>query len=118
MRFLADENISSAVIERLEALGHEVLSIGRIAPGSVDRDVLALAQREACILVTEDRDFGEMVVRQQLTVSGILLLELDRLSNEAEAQRVVDVVTANVDKLSRQLLVLEPSRIRMRPLKT
>ncbi|MGE0009062.1 MAG: hypothetical protein AB7S92_26230 [Parvibaculaceae bacterium] len=42
--------------------------------------------------MTEDRDFGELVVRQRLEVQGVVLLELDRLSNEAEAERVARVV--------------------------
>ena len=51
------------------------------------------------ILVTEDRDFGELVVRQRLGVDGVLLLELDRLSNAAETDRVVKESVATLKKL-------------------
>jgi predicted nuclease of predicted toxin-antitoxin system len=84
MRFLADENVSRLVIERLRAAGFDVISIGETKSGAPDRDVLDAADVEGCILITEDRDFGELVIRQRLKVRGVLLLELDRLSNAAE----------------------------------
>jgi uncharacterized protein DUF5615 len=67
-------------------------------------------------LITEDRDFGELVIRQRLGVRGIVLLELDRLSNLAEADLVATVVSANAEKLPGNLLVIEPARVRVRPL--
>jgi len=84
MRFLADENVARLVIERLRAGGFEVISVTETRSGAPDRDVLDAADAEDCILITEDRDFGELVVRQRLGVRGMILLELDRLSNAAE----------------------------------
>lgn len=116
MRFLADENVSRFVIERLRAAGFEVTWIGMSAAGASDADVLAIASREGLVLITEDRDFGEMVVRQGFAVHGLVLLELDRLSNAAEADFVTAIVSAHADKLSGNLLVIEPGRVRIRPL--
>lgn len=83
MRFLADENVSRVAIDRLRAEGLEVASITEILSGAPDNRVLETADVEGRILITEDRDFGELVVRQRMTVRGIILLELDRLSNLA-----------------------------------
>lgn len=85
MRFLADENVSRHVVERLRAAGFDVAAIGPMNPGALDSDVLATARRDGRVLITEDRDFGELVVRQRLEVQGVVLLELDRLSTVAEA---------------------------------
>ena len=49
--------------------------------------------------IAEDRDFGELVIRQQLKVGGMILLELDRLSNEMEADAVWQAVSAHGSKL-------------------
>jgi hypothetical protein len=57
-----------------------------------------------------------LIIRQRLEVPGIVLLELDRLSNEAEADLAVAVISANADKLAGNLLVIEPTRVRVRPL--
>jgi Domain of unknown function (DUF5615) len=70
----------------------------------------------ACVLITEDRDFGELVIRQRLGVRGMILLELDRLSNAAEADAVAQVVSTHADKLLGNLIVIEPGRTRVRPL--
>jgi predicted nuclease of predicted toxin-antitoxin system len=116
IRFLADENVSRLVVARLRAAGLDVTAIGETISGASDDDVLATASREGRILITEDRDFGELVVRQRLGVHGVVLLELDRLSNVAEAELVTTVVSRNADKLSGNLLVIEPGRVRVRPL--
>jgi predicted nuclease of predicted toxin-antitoxin system len=116
MRFLADENVSRRIIERLRAGGFDVISIGETRSGAPDRDVLEAANAEGCILITEDRDFGELVIRQRLGVRGIILLELDHLSNVAEADLVAEIVSIHADKLLGNLLVVEPGRIRVRPL--
>jgi predicted nuclease of predicted toxin-antitoxin system len=72
MRFLADENVSRLVIERLQASGFDVTSIGETRSGASDKDVLEAADVEGCILITEDRDFGELVIRQRLGVRGMI----------------------------------------------
>jgi len=116
MRFIADENVSGLVIERLRGRGFDVVSIGETRSAATDRDVLETANAEGCVLITEDRDFGELVIRQRLDVRGMILLELDRLSNAAEADVVVEVASLHGDKLLGNLVVIEPSRIRVRPL--
>jgi predicted nuclease of predicted toxin-antitoxin system len=116
MRFLADENVSRLVIERLRATGLDVISISETKPGIPDTEVLEAADAESCILITEDRDFGELVIRQRLTVRGIILLELDRFSNSTEADLVAEVVSTHADKLLGNMVVIEPGRIRVRPL--
>jgi predicted nuclease of predicted toxin-antitoxin system len=116
MRFLADENVSRLVIERLRADGFEVISMSETRSGASDKDVLQAADAEGCILITEDRDFGELIIRQRLGVRGMILLELDRLSNVAEVDAVAEVVSNHADKLVGSLVVIEPGRIRVRPL--
>lgn len=116
MRFLADENVSHRVIARLRADGFEVVSIDETRSGASDKVVLETANVEGCILITEDRDFGELVIRQRLGVRGLILLELDRLSNAAEADAVAAFVSTHADKISGNLVVIEPGRIRLRPL--
>ena len=119
MRFLADENVSRLVIDGRRNDGFDVTSIGEMDSGAAAAAVLAAAANEDRVLVTEDRDFGEIVVRQQLRVRGVVLLELDRLSNAAEADRAAAAICADVDKLARNLIVIEASlgicRVERRP---
>jgi predicted nuclease of predicted toxin-antitoxin system len=71
MLFLADENVSRLVIERLRAPGFDVASVRETMPGASDKDVLDEAASDDRVLVTEDRDFGEPVIRQRLKARGV-----------------------------------------------
>lgn len=116
IRLLADENVSRLVVERLRAAGFDVASVRETRPGASDKDVLGVTDSGDRVLITEDRDFGELVIRQRLKVRGIILLELDRLPSAAEAERVAEVVRIHASKLTGNLLVVEPARVRVRPL--
>jgi predicted nuclease of predicted toxin-antitoxin system len=116
MPFLADENVSRLVIDRLRSGGHDVVSIAETRAGAPDKDILDAAEADGRILITEDRDFGELVIRQRLGVGGVVLLELDRLSNAREADTVAEIVSAQAERLVGNLIVIEPGRIRIRPL--
>jgi predicted nuclease of predicted toxin-antitoxin system len=74
MRFVADENVSRILIERLRADGFEVVSISETRPSTPDTAVLAAADAEGCILITEDRDLGELVIRHHLAVRLCVLV--------------------------------------------
>jgi predicted nuclease of predicted toxin-antitoxin system len=77
MRFLADENIPGDAVTELETAGHDIVWVRTVAPGSKDEDVLALAVREERIILTFDKDFGELAWRTGLPVStGIVLFRL------------------------------------------
>lgn len=63
MRFLIDESAGIGVTEYLRTAGHDVLAVAELSPEIDDEIVLAWAVRETRILVTNDKDFGELVFR-------------------------------------------------------
>ncbi len=77
MRFLANENFPGAAVAILRAHGHDVVWIRTSAPGSKDTDILAWGVREERILLTFDKDFGELAWRAKLpAASGIVLFRV------------------------------------------
>jgi predicted nuclease of predicted toxin-antitoxin system len=75
MRFLANENFPADAVTQLKAAGHDIVWVRTAAPGMKDEDVLAWAAREARIVLTFDKDFGELAWRAGLPASsGIVLL--------------------------------------------
>ena len=64
VKLLADENIPAGAIDALRDAGCDVLSIREIAPGIADAEVLQLAVDQSRLLVTFDRDYGELIFRQ------------------------------------------------------
>lgn len=64
MKILADEGVDRPIVELLRQSGHQVWYVAELEPGISDNVVLDLANRERAILLTADRDFGELVFRQ------------------------------------------------------
>jgi uncharacterized protein DUF5615 len=116
MRFLANENFPGAAVTALEAAGHDVVWVRIAAPGTADPDVLAWAAREGRILLTFDRDFGELARRSHLPLEcGIVLLRMPMPGSGDVGQRLADLITAR-DDWAGYFSVIEPGRVRMRSL--
>ena len=79
MRFLVDECTGPRVAEWLRKKGHEVFSIYDEARGMIDEKIITKAFNEKYILLTNDKNFGELVIRQKKKHKGVILL---RLKNE------------------------------------
>ena len=70
MKLVADECCDELLVKGLRADGHDVVYVREVAAGSDDRTVLQLAAGEERVLLTEDKDFGELVVRLGLRHSA------------------------------------------------
>jgi predicted nuclease of predicted toxin-antitoxin system len=91
VNLLADENVDRAVVERLRQDGHDVAYVVELFPSIPDEDVLRQANDRNALLVTADRDFGELVFRQRRLHRGVVLLRLAGLSNATKAEIVAEV---------------------------
>lgn len=85
MKFLVDECTGPAVAKWLRSEGYEVFSVFDEARGTSDREILTKAYTENWILVTNDKDFGEMVHREKRPHHGIIFL---RLHNQRSAIKI------------------------------
>jgi predicted nuclease of predicted toxin-antitoxin system len=116
MRFLANENFPGDAVTALVAARHDVVWIRIAAPGSKDEDILAWAVREHRVLLTFDKDFGELAWRVGLPAScGVVLFRLPM----PPAAQVGAGLAARIDERTDwagHFSVIEPGRIRMRPL--
>lgn len=116
MRLCANENIPEDCVTRLRQDGHDVLWIREAAPGSSDQAVLARAIAEDRLLITFDKDFGQMVYRSGVVaLGGIILFRISQPSPEAVAARVAAVLSSR-DDWHGHFSVVDDSTIRMRPL--
>ena len=85
MRFLVDECTGPAVTRWLSAQGHDVISIFHTDRGAHDAAILTRALAEDRIVVTNDKDFGEIIFREGLAHRGVILL---RLADERAAAKI------------------------------
>ena len=114
MNFVADESVDHPIVIELRQLGHHVLAIAEEAPRSDDTEVLQRARALDAILLTNDKDFGELVYRQRLHSAGILLLRLSGLSREAKIEAVVSAIREHGRQVKGMFAVLSPGQLRIR----
>jgi predicted nuclease of predicted toxin-antitoxin system len=81
VRWLADECVAGVIVARLRATGHDVAYTAEISPAASDTHAIAYAHRESRLLLTEDKDFGELVFRWNWPVPGLVLLRIDPEKN-------------------------------------
>lgn len=116
MRFLANENFPGSAVAALERIGHDVVWIRTAAPGSSDGEVLAWAARDERILLTFDKDFGELARASALPAGcGVILVRIPMPKPHDVGQRLGKLITTR-DDWAGHFSVIEPGRVRMRPL--
>jgi predicted nuclease of predicted toxin-antitoxin system len=116
MRFLANENFPGDAVTSLRASGHDVAWIRTDSPGVSDRIVLERAVAEQRVLLTFDKDFGELAWRFGLPAQcGIVLLRLPMPSAAVVGSKIAQILVERSD-WEGYFSVVEPGRIRMRPL--
>ncbi len=115
MKFLLDQSTDARLISFLTRLGHDASRIGRdYPPGLPDQAVLSIAHREGWVLITDDRDFGELVFRRGLPHNGIIFLRLGgNAPLAAKLERLQYVLSRYADQLD-QFLVVTRSRVHVR----
>jgi hypothetical protein len=116
MDFLADENMPADLVSALRDAGHNVVWVRAESPGISDREVLAWAQRENRVVLTFDKDFGELAYWAGLSAgSGVILFRLPMPRSGQAGARLAKLIGDRQDWTSR-FSVIEPGRIRMRDL--
>lgn len=113
MRFLTDENPPGRLVIALRLAGHDVAWVRTDAPGSDDIAVFGMAVAQQRILVTFDKDFGDIAARIGLPdSSGIILLRLPLERSPDIGRRIAAIIDSRADWAGR-LAVIEPGRVRM-----
>jgi len=114
MNLLADENVDAPVVDRLRADGHDVVYVAELAPGIPDDPVLDDANARSALLLTGDKDFGELVCRLGRVHGGVVLLRLDGLTPAAKAEVVAEVIRDRGPELIGAFSVISPGAVRVR----
>ncbi len=114
MNFLADENFPRPALEALRKAGWDVFSIAESCPGVSDDEVIGLCADQQRVLLTFDKDFGELVFRRGLSAaSGVVLFRITPESPDEAAGFALAVVESQPD-LAGIFCVVTRDRIRVR----
>jgi len=114
MKFLADECVDKEIVEAIRKLKIEVIYIAEINPRVDDNYILSFASKKDAVLITSDKDFGELIFRQKKISAGIILLRLEGL----EKKKKIKLITAAIETLGSELkngiTVISGKQIRLR----
>lgn len=114
MNLVADENVEKQIVDRLREDGHLVLYIAEMQQGISDDEVMHQANSNDAVLITADKDFGELVFRMARISSGVILVRLEGLTSENKAILVSNAIKDHIEMFDQAFCVISPGRIRFR----
>jgi len=114
VNLVASEGVDRPVVERLRQDGHDVVYVAELSPGITDEEVLQQTNVRSAVLLTADKDFGELIFRQGLVHSGVILLRLAGLANATKAEIVAEVCRDRTAELIGTFSVVSPGQVRIR----
>jgi len=117
MKWLADENIPSGAIAFLRQRRQEVFSVAKLAPGAPDQRVIQIAVERQCILLSFDRDLGDLIFGQAvMPPPAVVYLRLYPPSPEMLERILSGLIELGEDALTGQFTVAMFDGIRQRML--
>jgi len=114
MKFVADESLDGPIFRKLRENGFEILSIAEQFPGIRDDKVLAIAHENAALLITQDKDFGELVHRLGKAHHGVVLVRLAGLPPYDKAAHCLAAINRHRDELPGAFTVITEKEVKIR----
>lgn len=114
MNLVADESVDFGIINILRQKGIVVVSICEDFSGIKDTEVLNIALDRQCLLITEDKDFGELTYRLKFRHFGILLLRLSDVPRKERIQMASEIIEEYFDKMKGNFSVLTKNGLRIK----
>ena len=114
MKFLADEGVDRTIVEGLRLLGFDVYYVLEEVRSLDDQILLKLANEENRILISRDKDFGELVYRLQQSHAGVILIRLEGETSQNRATIVCKLIDQYQQYLPKSFAVIQKGVIRIR----
>lgn len=116
MRFQADAHISVEMVSMIRALGHDCADASTIAPREPDVSILHRAAAENRVVLTADKDFGELVFAHAIACPGVILIRLAATDEADRVERVRSVWPMILSRLPGVFVTVSPAGVRVRPI--
>ena len=114
MKFLIDECVDEEIVEQLRQDQHQIIYVAEIEMGISDDEVLTLSNQSDTLLLTADKDFGELVFRQKRLFNGVVLIRLSGLSAKKKAEIVSEAIAKHEKEILNAFTVISYNSIRIR----
>jgi predicted nuclease of predicted toxin-antitoxin system len=116
VKFLADECCDALFGAGLRGDGRDVVYVKEVAPGNDDDAILRMAASHQRRVLTEDKDFGELVVRLKLPAYGVILLRMNPADSATKLARLREVLSKDAARLANSFVVIDEGKARFRAL--
>jgi len=114
LRFLADESCDFGVVQVLRAEGYDVLALTEITTRTIDSEVITQAYSEKRILLTEDKDFGQLVFASQADSAGVILIRYPGNARKSLQEAIIKLVHEQGIEIQNAFVLMQPGQIRVR----
>ncbi len=116
LSLLADENIDQRLVSSLRLAGISVYSVAESSTGITDEEAMRLSEGLGALILTDDKDFGEIVFRKQRSCPGVVLLRLAGVDHSRKADHLIQVMARYGSEMIGKFVVITAERVRIRKL--
>jgi predicted nuclease of predicted toxin-antitoxin system len=117
MNLLANENIPFLTIKKLRTQGYDVFSISENMAGITDSEVLNLAREQNRIIITFDRDYGELIFLKKLPCPpAVIYLHFVPQSPDDAFEMIEEVLKNDKNDVLNHFVTVNRQYLRKRPL--
>lgn len=116
IKFLVDENAGYSIIEYLREQGYDTKSVSELYPSRDDLFIIGQAHQEGRIIITNDKDFGYLIFKSNITSPAIILLRFKDESPALKINAIKTILKLPEEKTLNHFIVASESKIRIRPI--
>ena len=114
LKFLIDECVDIRVARAIKDDGFDVTHVAEVMRGAKDTGILDAASREKRILITNDKDFGELIYLRNLPYYGVVLLRLKSNKPDHIIKILKNIIILFGKKLPHSFSVVTENKIKIR----
>lgn len=113
MKFLADESCDFIIVKTLRKAGYDVIATAEDSPGISDTEIIHKTISDGRILLTEDKDFGQLAFANRPLTQTIILLRFPAKARKDISKTVLEFIQKHSSDMQGCFAVLQPGRIRI-----
>lgn len=114
LRFLIDVGVGKGIEKYLQDEGYDTKTVRDIDPRMEDEDIIRTAVTENRMVITMDKDFGELVYHSSIKHSGVLLLRLEDANGYEKLKIVKHIMNNYSDRIKNCFCVFQNNKFRIR----
>lgn len=116
IKFLVDENAGNSIIQFLRDQGYDTKSVSELFPARDDIFLLEKANQEARVIITNDKDFGYLIFKSNISAPAIILLRFKEESPALKINVIKTILNLPEEKILNHFIVADEDKIRIRPM--